>query len=179
MDQIKKLIETNFEETNKKIESLQTTLKTDIVTINTNLSHHNDRIASIEQELCSIKEDKQIDEIKVQIEMLKQDRLRNNIRLTGLPPTAFDDPNDTVFAIDNILQLGLIPSDFTAYADRNKSSLIVSFANHPHKRLFMNTLQQRKSLLVEEIFPSIQSNSNVYANDQLTLYFAQLFHMAW
>lgn len=176
---IKQLIETKFDETNGKIESIKTALQTDIATIHTNLGQHNERITSIEQKLNSINESDQIEEIKIQIEMLKQDRLRNNIRLTGLPPIAFDNPNEAVLSIDYILQLGLIPSDFIVYADRHKSSLIVAFANHSHKRLFMSALQQRKSLLAEEVFPSIKSNSNIYANDQLTPYFAKLFHEAW
>lgn len=120
-----------------------------------------------------------MDEIKIQIEMLKQDRLRNNIRLTGLPAIAFDNPTETVFAIDSVLQLSLIPSDFTVYADKHKSSLIISFANYSHKRTFMSSLQQRKSLLAEEVFPSIKSNSNIFANDQLTPYYAKLFQAAW
>lgn len=81
--------------------------------------------------------------------------------------------------IGDILQLDLLPSDFTVYVDRNKSSLIVSFANHLHKRSVMNALHQRKSLLAEEIYPKIQSNANIYANDQLTPYFAKLFQYAW
>lgn len=136
-------------------------------------------IKAIENELQSIKETSQIDEIKLQIESLKQNRPRNNIRLTGLPPIAFDNPIDTVFSIDNILNSGLIPSDFTVYADRNKSSLIISFANYSHKRTFMSALQQRKSLLAEEVFSATESSSNTYFNDQLTPYFANLFQSAW
>lgn len=179
LEQLKSLIETNFNVTNGKIESIQTTLQNDIATIRTDLGIHNDRITSIEDKLNSNSESSQVEEIKLQIEILKQDRLRNNIRLTGLPPIAFESPNDTVISIDNVLDLGLIPSDFSAYADRNKSSLIVSFNNYSHKRLFMNELQKRRSLLAEEVFESIESSSNIYANDQLTPYFASLFQSAW
>lgn len=179
MDQLKNLIESKFDETNGKIESMKTALQTDINTIRTSLAQHNDRITSIEQKLSSIDDDTQIDEIRIQIELLKQDRLRNNIRLTGLPPVAFEDPTETVFAIDSILNLNLVPSDIIVYADRNKSSLIVSFASHTHKRMIMNALQQRKSLLAEEIFTSIDSKSNIFANDQLTPYFANIFQAAW
>lgn len=164
INKLTELITKQFEETNKKLESLQTTLQTDIATIRTDLK---------------LQENSQIDEIKIQIETLKQDRLRNNIRLTSLPPEAFEDPTETVFAIDNVLQLSHIPSDFVAYADRHKSSLIISFASYSHKRTFMTSMQQRKSLLVEEVFPSIKSNANIYANDQLTPYFAKLFQTAW
>lgn len=179
MDKVVNLIEKNFEETNKKIELLQASLQSDIAYIHTNVSQHNDRITTIEHELTSIKNSSQLDEIKIQVETLKQDRLRTNIRLTGLPTIAFDDPIETVFSIDNILQIGLIPSDFSVYADRNKSSLIISFSNYSLKRTFMSLLQQRKSLLAEEVFPAIESSSNIYANDQLPSYFAELFQSAW
>lgn len=179
IDKITDLITKQFEETNKKLESLQTTLQTDIAAIRTDVSQHNDRITSIERDLWSIHENSQIDKIKIQIETLKQDRLRNNIRLTSLPPEAFENPTETVLAIDKVLQLSLILSDFTAYADRHKSSLIIALENYSLKRTFMNTMQQRKSLLVEEVFPSIKSNANIYANDQLTPYFAKLFQTAW
>lgn len=179
MDRISDLIEKKFEETNQKLETIQSTLQNDIAIIRTDLGQHNDRITSIERDIRAIQESSQMNEIKIQIEVLKQDRLRNNIRLTGLPPVAFDKPTDTVFAIDNVLQLSLIPSDFTVYADKHKSSLIISFANYSHKRTFMSTLQQRKSLLAEEVFPAIQSNSNIFVNDQLTPYFAKLFQAAW
>lgn len=179
MEKITNLIEKNFGETNKKLESLQSTLENDIATIRTDLGQHNDRITTIEQDIRAIQESSRFNEIEIQIEMLKQDRLRNNIRLTGLPPIAFDNPTETVIAIDGILHLSLMPSDFTVYADKHKSSLMISFANYSHKRSFMSSLQQRKSLLAEEVFPSIQSNANIFANDQLTPYFAKLFQAAW
>lgn len=173
------LIEKKFTETNKNIESIQTQIQTDMMNFRESLDNHKNRIENIESDLKANGVSNRIDDICLQIELLKQERLRNNIRLTGLPPNAFDDPIHTVMSIDNLLELDLIPSDFTAYTDRHKSSLIVSFASHAHKRLLVNLLHQRKSLLVEEIFPSIKSNSNIYANDQLTPYFAKLFQAAW
>lgn len=174
-----KLIEEKFAETNKNISSIQSSINTEIANLRSGLDTHTDRIEKIENELQSINKSNEINELQLQIEFLNQDRLRNNVRLTELPPIAFDDPVDTVMSIDNVLQLDLIPSDFTAYADRHKSSLIVSFASYAHKRLLINLLQQRKALLVEEIFPSIKSNSNIYVNDQLTPHFAKIFQSAW
>lgn len=174
-----KLIEDKFAETNKNIENIQSTLQNEIADINTNITNHTNRIEKIETEIEAINNDKQLDEIRLQLELIKQDRLRNNIRLTGLPPVAFEDPVDTIMQIESVLKIGLIASDFTAYADRHKSSLIVSFSSHTFKRMFTNELHSRKSLLVEEVFPSIQSNSNIYSNDQLTPYFAKIFQAAW
>lgn len=177
IENLTKLIHEKFNETNNKIESIQSSLSTDLATVHTSLEQHDSRIKAIENE--NITKANEIDTIKAELEILKQDRLRNNIRLTGLPPMGFDDPMATVLAIDRILNLGLLPTDISVYADRHKSSLIVSFASYSLKRSYMNALQQRRSLLVEEVFPSIQSQSNIYANDQLTPYFANLFQLAW
>lgn len=177
IENLTQLIQEKFNETNNKIESIQSTLSSDLTTVHTNLEQHDSRIKAIESE--NITKANELDTIKAELEILKQDRLRNNIRLTGLPPMGFDDPMATVLAIDRILNLSLLPTDVNVYADRHKSSLIVSFASYSLKRSYMNALQQRRSLLVEEIFPSIQSQSNIYANDQLTPYFANLFQLAW
>lgn len=175
---LRTLLEAKFAETNKNIASIQTTINIEIADIKTNVNDNKNRIDNIEVRLQSTCDSTQYDEIRLQLELLKQDRLRNNLRITGLPPPAFNNPDDTVMSIERVLQLGLIPSDYTAYVDRNKSSLIVSFASHSHKRLFTNALHQRRSLLVEEVFPTIQSNSNIYSN-QLTPYFANIFRIAW
>lgn len=172
-DEIKSL----FAATNEKIESFHTTIKTDIGNIRSELLEHKNRIDKTDIKTNNNSE--KIDELTLQIEHPKQDRIKNNIRLTGLPPQAYDDPDDTILRIDNILNTELIPSDYTVHADRNKSSLIISFSSYALKRFFMDRMRQKQSLFIEEIYDSIKSNSQVYVNDQLTPYFAQLFQRAW
>lgn len=174
------LIEAKFAETNKNIELIKSDIQNDIANIHEKAEKNSNRINKIESEICTINNNiTQLDEMRLNIELLKQDRLRNNLRLTGLPPIAFENTNNTIMHIEAVLKLGLIPSDFIAYADRHGSSLILSFGNYAHKRLFTNELQRRKGLLVEEVFPTVKSNSAIYANDQLTPYFAKLFQSAW
>lgn len=134
-NQLFKLIEDKFAETNKNIGSIQSTLQTEIADIHDKLSNQNTRIDKIENELHTFMNNDQLDEIWLQIELIKQD-LRNNLRLTGLPPIAFEVPSETIIQIESVLQIGLLPSDFIVYTDRNKSSLILSFGNYVHKRLF-------------------------------------------
>lgn len=178
-NQLIKLIESKFAETNKNNESIKSTFQNEIADIQSNITSHTNRIDAIVNDINALRSDNQLDEIRLQLELIKQDRLRNNLRLTGLPPVAFEDPVDTIMQIESVLKIGLIISDFTAYADRHKSSLIVSFSSFTFKRMFTNELHRRKSLLVEEVFPSLKSNSNIYSNDQLTPYFAKLFQTAW
>lgn len=178
-DDLIKLIENKFGETNKNIESIKLSFQNELSNINTNMNNHSTRIDKIESDLDAVMNDTQLDDIRLQLELIKQDRLRNNLRLTGLPPAAYESPVDTIMQIQSVLKMGLIVSDFTAYADRHKSSLIVSFSSYTLKRMFVNEMHRRKSLLVEEVFPSISSNSNIYSNDQLTPYFAKLFQQAW
>lgn len=175
-DKIQETIKFEFANTNSKIETIQSTLDQKINDIKTDVNEHNERINKLENYAAT--DSHRIDSLSYQIEILKQDRLRNNLRLTGLPPSAFENVRDTIMKIVDVLELDLLPSDFMAYSDRNKSSIIVAFDNHAHKRYFIDTLRNRNGLMVEEIL-HCQSNSQIFCNDQLTPYFANLFQKAW
>lgn len=166
-------------ETNTKIETLQSTVNAEISNLRGELTAQTSRIDKIEHDLQNSANGTNIEGLMLEIERLKQDKLRNNLRLTGLPPAAFDDPDDLILRITALLDIDIIPSDYSVYADRNKSSIIVCFESHSLKRMMMDNLRKKKTLFVEEIYESIKSNSRVFANDQLAPYFAKLFQCAW
>lgn len=169
-------IKKQFTNTNANIKTLQDTINGQIKTIRDDVTDHNSRITKLEGYAAT--DGRQIENISHQLELLKQDRLRNNLRLTGLPPLAFDNIQDTIVKILNILKISLLPSDFVAYSDRNRTSIILSFGNYTHKRYFMDTLRKKDALLVEEVL-QVESNARIFCNDQLTPYFASLFQTAW
>lgn len=175
-DSIIATIKEEFANTNTKIETVQITLDEKIIGIKNDVAAHSERLKKLESYAAT--DTGRIDSLSIQLEILKQDRLRNNIRLTGLPPQAFNSTIDTVMRIVDLLKIQLLPSDFVAYSDRNKSSILVQFDNHAHKRYFMDSMRKKSELLVEEIL-DVHSNSKVYCNDQLTPYFASLFQKAW
>lgn len=164
--------------TNTKIETLQTTLNNEIDSIRSELSDHTNRLDKVENEIKSTNITEKFEEMSLQIELLKQDRLRNNLRITGLPETAYDDPDDALLRIAHVLQIDLIPSDYTVYVDRHKSSIIVLFASHTYKRSMINAMKNKQSLFVEELY-DMPSNTRIFMNDQLSPYFAKLFQLAW
>lgn len=164
--------------TNTKIETLQTTLNNEIDSIRSELSDHTNRLDKVENEIKSTNITEKFEEMSLQIELLKQDRLRNNLRITGLPETAYDDPDDALLRIAHVLQIDLIPSDYTVYVDRHKSSIIVLFASHTYKRSMINAMKNKQSLFVEELY-NMPSNTRIFMNDQLSPYFAKLFQLAW
>lgn len=166
-------VKSEFANTNTIIQSIDTKINN----IRQEVDNHSDRLNTLEKYTAG--DYHRIDSLTHQVELLKQDRLRNNLRLTGLPPDAFVNVNNTVMTIIEVMKMDLIPSDFVAYSDRNQSSIIITFDFHSHKKHFMNTLRQRNELLVEEIFPAIRSNSRIYCNDQLTPHYASLFQKAW
>lgn len=161
IEALKKLMESHFGETNKKIESFHTDIKSE-------LTEHNARIVKLENDFKNVDKSEKIEELTLQIELLKQDKLRNNIRVTGIPPEALTDPDETILRIDKVLQTQLIPSDYLVHTDRNKTSLIISFTSASMKRFVMNQMRKKKSLFAEEIDDSTRSNSQIYINDQLT-----------
>lgn len=165
--------------TNQSIESLQNTFKTDIENVRAEVATNTQRLDKVESDLKSNSSNAKVDELLLQIERLKQDRLRNNVRITGLPQSAFNDPDETILRIAELLNIDVIPSDYSVYVDRNKSSIIVAFANHVIKRSLIDAMRRKQSLLVEEILDSAQSNSRIYINDQLSPHYAKLFQLAW
>lgn len=175
-EKMQDIIKHEFANTNSKIETIQSTLDQKINDIHSEVGVHNERIKILENYAAT--DSHRIDTISYQLETLKQDRLRNNLRLTGLPPPAFENTRDTIMKIVTVLQLDLLPSDFIAYNDRNKSSIILAFDKYAHKRYFMETLRSRNGVMVEEIL-QVQSNSQLFCNDQLTPFFANLFQKAW
>lgn len=137
LKKLEALIASKFTETNTNIETSTKTIKSEIASIRTEIESHADRINKLENAIENTASVNQIDELKIQIEQLKQSHLRNNLRLTGLPQIAFEDPYDTVARIDQLLGIQLLPSDFSCYADKHGSSIIVAFVNHAHKRRAM------------------------------------------
>lgn len=178
VSELKQLMETLHEKTSAQIMSLQTTLNSDIANIKSDLMDHNTRLEKIENDVNMAPANDKIEQLSLEIEVLKQDRLRNNVRITGLPQMAFDEPDDAILRIAEILNAELLPSDYEVHADRNKSSLILSFSSHSLKRHVMNQMRYKKSLMAEEIYER-SSNSRIFINDQLSPYFAKLFQCAW
>lgn len=176
MDKVVDSIKEQFAKTNAKIDNIQSKLDEQIGGIRDDVIKQSDRIALLERYAAS--DGHRFDSISYQIEVLKQDRLRNNIRFTGLPTSAYNNIIDTVIKIIKALNLNLLPSDFVAYADRRQSAIIVAFEKLANKRLIIDTLRLRKGILIEEIFGG-QSDAKLICNDQLTPFFARLFHEAW
>lgn len=165
--------------TNDNIESIKSAIKSEIDSVRAEVSANTQRLDKVESDLRTSHSSEKVAELSLQIELLKQDRLRNNLRITGLPQNALNDPDDTILRIAEALKIDVIPSDYSVYADRNKSSIIASFASHIIKRYFTDAMRKKQSLFVEEIYESTQSNARIYINDQLSPYFAKLFQLAW
>lgn len=134
-------------ETNNNIESLKTAINTDIANIRTELSDHSSRLDAVEIQLNNSNHNQQIDELSLQIELLKQEKLKNNLRFTGLPPCAFNDPDETILHIAESLNIDIIPSEYTVYVDRNKSSIIVCFETYALKRITMDAMRKKNHFL--------------------------------
>lgn len=115
-----------------------------------------------------------IDELESNIECLKQDQLKNNICVSGVPSDLIKDkhPSDIVIEIAKALCLELTQAQFTSYAIANNKLIIIH--THDINTKILKKIREKKSLMVEEVF-GIRSNSQVYLNDQLTPQFSKIF----
>lgn len=160
----------DIEGVNSKLTDYQTKTKEEIdrlhetvEIINVTSNEQGERIAKLEGEL----------------EMLKQEKIKNNIRITGLPKEWDGNAVSLVIKMCKLVGLKYSNDDFHAYASSNGQFVIASFHNHAYKSKFLNKCKLRKSIMVEEILRNFKSNSQLYVNDHLTPYFSNLFTIAW
>lgn len=114
-----------------------------------------------------------------QLELLKQDRLKNNICISGVPTDIISANNtsDPVIAIAKKLGVDINNSHFSSHAVANNKFIIVSFYNLRHKQSIINKIRVKRSLMVEEVFKH-DSNSQIYLNDHLTPFYNKLYLIA-
>lgn len=143
--------------------------------IETSLQCIKGEIEDIKQETTNNKY--RLSELEKNIEILKQDKLKNNIKISGLPNIKFD-PKSLVYSICNLIDIELLDDEFNAYQTRNGNFIIVQFDNFKKKSLFFKKIIERQSIMAEEVFDNIESNSQIYISDHLTPYFARLFQLA-
>lgn len=146
-------------ETNEKIEALTSRVdSTDTI-----VSQNTDRIEMLE----------------ANVECLKQEQLKNNLCISGVPPELVSNNNsaNAVTAIAKSLGIDITPQHFTSYTVASNKFIIAHIFNIKYKQMMMNKIRVKKSLMVEEVF-NHKSNSQIYLNDHLTPYFSSLFLMA-
>lgn len=116
-----------------------------------------------------------ITQLEETIQILQQDKLKNNISISGVPLNNDINATDALLKIASALQIDIVNNDFSAYATSNKKFIVVMFNNYMLKQSFINKMRIKKSLFVEEVFSEIKSNSQIYINEHLTKYFNDLF----
>lgn len=138
-------------------------LSNDIDHINNRNDHSDDRIARLE----------------AAIESNKQERLKNNIRISGLMATNEMQPMEVASKVFSALKLNINNSAFHAYSTRGKAFIIIAFHTFTTKMMVISAMRKKKSLLCEEIFPGQASNGRVFINDHLSDHNANLLNVAW
>lgn len=126
----------------------------------------------------SIDNTDRISELEGTIQVLQQEKLRNNVCISGVPPDKDLNAMHAVHKIANTLNVDVSSDKFTAFPSANNKLIIVSFQHGTTKQQLINKIRVKKSLIVEEVFgPTAKSNSQIYINDHLTKYFSELFLM--
>lgn len=158
-DDIKQSINTYTNEINQKIEHVE-----DRINIVSNANQQNTD---------------EIDVLRASIELLTQDQLKNNICVSGVPPTDTNNENaiDKIIAIAKTLGIDITRNNLSAQSIANNQFIIARFYNYKHKQQILAKIRIKKSLMVEEVF-HVASKSQIYLNDHLTPYFNKLYLIA-
>lgn len=160
IDELTQKIATHTKTTNKKI---------------TDLNVRVDHIASSSETNTEC-----IEQLETNIEILKQNQLKNNICISGIPVDIVQsmDTAEIIVTIADVLGMQLNRSNFNAYTVANSKFIIVHMFNIKEKLALVSIVREKKSLLAEEVFGQTQSNNRIFLNDHLTPYFNRLFVLA-
>lgn len=156
---VKCLIQSHTEEINHKIENI------------------NEQMGAVSA--ASEQNANDIETLQISIESLKQEQLKNNISVSGVPANLLKNNKcaEAIIKIANKLDVQLDSSHFTAYTVSNGKLIVAHMHNIQHKQIIIDKIRAKKSLMVEEVF-NTKSNSQIYVNDQLTPYHSKLFQIA-
>lgn len=161
IDGLKSQIQTFTVETNEEISKLKTAV-------------HTVQSKAIDQQ-------HQLSLLQTNIEILKQDQLRNNVSIAGIPGDLVDNSNsdDVIINIAAKIGIELSKSHFTSHTVANNRFVIAHFYNLKYKLMIINQLRMGKRLIVKEVFANAASNSQqIFINDHLTPYFNKLYLIA-
>lgn len=177
------------EETLSKIASLlgETAKKDDIDGLKTQITNFtNEEIVKLRNTVseveskASVHQD-QISLLQANVEILKQDHLKNNVSIAGIPVDLVDNSNCAEIIINIAAKIGVELSNhqFTAHTVANRRFVIVQFYDLKYKQMIINQLRMGKKLIVKEVFANASmNNAQIFVNDHLTPYFNKLYMMA-
>lgn len=144
--------------------------------------HIDDTIGGIKSEINNIRTEtkattQKMTELEKNIEILKQDKLKNNVKISGLPDIKFES-EVFVYNLFNTLDIELVDEDFDSYFTKYGNFIIIQFDSYKKKAMLLRKMKEKKGVMTEQIFEGIKSNSQIYVNDQLTPYFGKLLQSA-
>lgn len=128
----------------------------------------------------------EIDRLKTENNILEQNRLINNIEVTGIPYTTNESLIDILINLSNKLNITLNVSDVsniyrTKVSKENTSKIVVQFLNNSIKQELLHGIKKMfkngNPLTAHNIHKSFQS-TNVYINDHLSVGNRKLFWLS-
>lgn len=149
--------------------------------ISTTVKSYDDRIAALEDKINRLEAAKTTNMVRVDDESAKQEALRRNICICGIPHTENEDLNTILSTLSSAIGCSYDPLDFAdKYRVKTKtgSLIVIRFNNFRKKLEFLAASKKRGTLLVSNLNLNLSSNnSTIYINNHLTPYFAKIFHM--
>lgn len=155
LDKLTHQISESKDEQNRKIEEVEQKLQA----VETKSSSNNDKILMLENTL----------------HILQQERLKNNVCITGIQLNENLNAEQAVIEIGNYLNVQILPNTFTVRNTSASHFIIVMFNQFSIKQQLINKMRVKKTLMTEEVFNNIISNSQIFINDHLTKHFNDIY----
>lgn len=145
--------------------------------MNKSIGNNSKQIATLTNKVNSCQ--KIVNEVNFTNEIHKQQALKNNISLYGIPFTDNENLMDIVAAVHVFFGIEFQPISISScYRVKNSVNLIiVKFKNHDDKDKLMKA-KLVKSMKLSDISENITEDSNIYINNHTSPYFGKLLYHA-
>lgn len=113
-------------------------------------------------------------------EINQQYLLVNNLAISGVPFIETENLNELVEKLMRSININISEHSYlsirrTKGNSRNHGLIIIRFKDYSTKRFIFENKKIKGNIFVEEIFPNLKSNIQIYFNHQLTPYFSKVF----
>lgn len=157
-------------------------LSVNVTAIASTVNTYDVRIAELEAKINKLEGAKTHDTVRMDDESVKQEALRRNVCIFGIPHTVNENLGTILSALSSAIGCSIDPLDiadkYRVKATAPVGLIVIRFNNFKKKLEFLASAKRKGRLSVSSLNLNLSSSESIiYINNHLTPYFAKIFRM--
>lgn len=170
-----KVIKSQCDSTKNELSSVKNSIAGKFKEVDCQLESHSVKIKSIEKKISSIQTNLDVD--KYDRELDKQQKLKNNVVIFGVPKAEGENVNGTALIVFKAFECKFTSTDLAMVyrSGSNSSTIIVKFADFKNKLLALEA-KTKKPITLNDVAKcdGQQGDRPIFINNHVTPYFAKI-----